>query len=238
MPVNIERVSIAAAETAEAVPVSARSLMINGKTAGETSPVRSGWPMIGRKRIHPRCEVQRHPRRCRERGRSANREFGGAVQLTVDNISVYLTGRGGICSKRIAALSIAGGGAKGDHNLLKIDDAAAGAADFAEGPFCECRPVETLNLGINFFGAPPGIPFSTTTGHIRPHHDLKPSRGRRAHILLAAELIRSICFCAILILMSARCCRRWQLKNLLQILSEPNLLGAINGKEASFVARR
>src|SRR5580692_2247607 len=39
MPVNIERVAIAAAETAEAVPVSARSLMINGKAPGETSLV-------------------------------------------------------------------------------------------------------------------------------------------------------------------------------------------------------
>ena len=39
LPVNIERVSVAAPETAEAVPVSARSLMINGKAPGETSVV-------------------------------------------------------------------------------------------------------------------------------------------------------------------------------------------------------
>src|ERR1700758_2077419 len=39
MPVNIERVSIAAPETAEAVPGSARSLMINGRAPGETSLV-------------------------------------------------------------------------------------------------------------------------------------------------------------------------------------------------------
>ncbi len=37
MPVNIERVSVSAPETAEAVPISARSLMINGRAPGETS---------------------------------------------------------------------------------------------------------------------------------------------------------------------------------------------------------
>src|SRR5439155_25874569 len=35
--VNIERVSIASPETAEAVPVNARTLMINGKAPGNTS---------------------------------------------------------------------------------------------------------------------------------------------------------------------------------------------------------
>jgi len=39
MAMNIERVSIASPEIAEAVPVSARSLMVNGKTPGETSLV-------------------------------------------------------------------------------------------------------------------------------------------------------------------------------------------------------
>jgi Flp pilus assembly secretin CpaC len=39
MPVDIERVSIAAPLIAEAVPVSARSLMVNGKTPDETSLV-------------------------------------------------------------------------------------------------------------------------------------------------------------------------------------------------------
>ena len=36
---DIERVSIAAPETAEAVPVNTRSLMINGKAPGETSAI-------------------------------------------------------------------------------------------------------------------------------------------------------------------------------------------------------
>src|SRR5580704_14552279 len=39
VPADIERISIAAPETAEAVPVSMRTVMINGKAPGETSAI-------------------------------------------------------------------------------------------------------------------------------------------------------------------------------------------------------
>ena len=66
MPVNIERVSVANPETAEAVPVSARSLMINGKAPGRDQP-RDLVERRIEKGIRRRREDQRLPHRGRER---------------------------------------------------------------------------------------------------------------------------------------------------------------------------
>ena len=75
MAVNIERVSVAAPETVEAVPVSARSLMINGKLPGETSLV--VWLSDGSRREYD-VDVSIGGSRIAAAQEQLRREFGGS----------------------------------------------------------------------------------------------------------------------------------------------------------------
>ena len=77
MPVNIERVSVAAPETVEAVPVSARSLMINGKAPGETSLV--VWLSDGSRKEYD-VDVKIGAARIAAAKDQLEREFGNNVQ--------------------------------------------------------------------------------------------------------------------------------------------------------------
>jgi pilus assembly protein CpaC len=229
MPVNIERVSIAAAETAEAVPVSARSLMINGKAPGETSLVI--WLTDGSRREYV-LDVKISAARIDAAKEQIDREFGGAVQLAVDNTSVYLTGRVRDLFEADRALSIATGLGK-VVNLLKIDTPPQERQILLKVRFADVDRSKSLNLGINFFGAPHGIPFNTTTGTSAPTTITSlPAAGAPTTFSLS-DTLNLLLFDphfnvgATLQALAAQ--------NVLQILSEPNLL-AMNGKEASFVA--
>jgi pilus assembly protein CpaC len=229
MPVNIERVSIAAPETAEAVPVSARNLMINGRTPGETSLVI--WLSDGSRREY-NLDVKINASRIDAAKEQVDREFGGNVQLTVDNASVYLTGRVKDLYEADRALSIATVLGK-VVNLLKIDTPPQERQILLRVRFADVDRSKALNLGINFFGAPHGIPFNTTTGQSAPTTiGTLPVAGAPTSFSLS-DTLNLLLFDphfnvgATLQALAAQ--------NILQILSEPNLL-AMNGKEASFVA--
>src|SRR5258705_495442 len=84
--VNIERVSVASPEIAEAVPVNPRTLMINGKAPGETSVII--WLDNGPRQEYD-LNVRLSPSRIDGATRQAEEEFGGKVHLKVDNASVY-----------------------------------------------------------------------------------------------------------------------------------------------------
>lgn len=229
MPVNIERVSVAAPLTAEAVPVSARSLMINGKAPGETSLVI--WLSDGSRREYD-VNVAITGSRIDAAREQINREFGDTVQLTVDNTSVYLTGMVKDLYEADRALSIANAVGKA-INLLKIESPPQARQILLKVRFADVDRTKSLNLGINFFGAPHGIPFSTTTGEFAPTTvGALPASGTPTSFSLSDTLN--------LLLFDPHfnvgaTIQALAAQNILQILAEPNLL-AINGKEASFVA--
>jgi pilus assembly protein CpaC len=229
MPVNIERVAIAAPETAEAVPVSARSLMINGKAPGETSLV--VWLTDGSRREY-NLDVKVNAARIDAAKEQLNREFAGGVQLTVDNGSVYLTGRVRDLYEADRALSIATALGR-VINLLKIETPAQERQILLKVRFADVDRSKSLQLGVNFFGAPHGIPFNTTTGQSAPTTiGTLPVAGAPTTFSLS-DTLNLLLFDphfnvgATLQALAAQ--------NILQILSEPNLL-AMNGKEASFVS--
>jgi pilus assembly protein CpaC len=229
MPVNIERVSIASPETAEAVPTSARNLMINGRAPGETSLVI--WLADGSRREYI-IDVKISASRIDAAKEQIEREFGGAVQLSADNLSVYLTGRVRDLFEADRALSIATAVGK-VINLLKIDTPPQERQILLKVRFADVDRSKSLNLGINFFGAPGGIPFNTTTGTSAPSTiSSLPTPGVPTTFTLSDTLNLLLYdphfnVGATLQALAAQ--------NVLQILSEPNLL-AINGKEASFVS--
>ena len=79
--VDIDRVSVAAPDFAEAVPVSPRTIIVNGKLAGETSLV--VWLSDGTRRQYDITVIPSVARVVAAR-QQLQKEFGGEVQLTVD----------------------------------------------------------------------------------------------------------------------------------------------------------
>ena len=80
--VSIDRVSVASPEIAEAVPVSTRTLVINGKSQGETSLV--VWLSDGTRQQYD-VVVSLSGAKVAAARLQLEREFEGKVQITVDN---------------------------------------------------------------------------------------------------------------------------------------------------------
>ncbi len=227
MPVNIERVSVAAPETAEAVPVSARSLMVNGHLPGETSLVI--WLADGTRREYD-VNVEISPARLVAVREQLATEFGDAVHITVDNGSVYLAGHVADLFASERAVSI--GSTMGKVvNLLRVDVPPAAQQILLKVRFADVDRSRASDLGINFFGNPSGYPFNATVGTYSPTTITSLSAGSAGYSL--SDSLNLLLFDPHLQIGST--IKALQNENLLQILAEPNVL-AINGKEASFVA--
>jgi pilus assembly protein CpaC len=229
LPMNIERVSIAAPETAEAVPVSARSLMINGRAAGDTSLVI--WLNDGSRREY---DVQVKPNSAKVDAAKAlmEQELGGNVQLTVDNGTVYLTGKVRDLFEADRAASI--GATLGKViNLLKVDLPPQERQILLKVRFADVDRSKSSDLGANFFGAPVGFPFSTTTGSYGATTVSGLPVGGAPTAFSLSDSLNLLFFDPHLNIGATL--KALANRNVLQILAEPNVL-AMNGKEASFVA--
>jgi pilus assembly protein CpaC len=227
LPVNIERVSVAAPETAEAVPVSARALMINGKAPGETSLV--VWLSDGTRREYD-IDVKVGASRIQAAKEQIEREFGSEVQLSVDNGSVYLTGRLRNLVEAQRAVSIAETLGK-VVNLLKVDVPPQERQIMLKVRFADVDRSKSLDLGMNLFGDYRGYPFSATTGAFSPTRVTSISGGTTNFSL--SDSLNLLLFDPHLNIGTTL--KALANQNVLEILAEPNLL-AMNGKEASFVA--
>jgi pilus assembly protein CpaC len=227
MTVNIERVSVAAPETVEAVPVSARSLMINGKIPGETSLVI--WLADGSRKEYD-VDVKIGAARIEAAKDQLEREFGGKVQLTVDSSSVYLSGTLKDMYQAQRAVAIASAVGK-VVNLLNVSVAPQERQVLLKVRFADVDRSKSLALGINMFGIIKGYPFTETAGTAGSTVISSIQNGATQFTLSDALNLflfdpHSNIGASIQALAG---------KNVLQILAEPNLL-AMNGKEASFVA--
>jgi pilus assembly protein CpaC len=228
MPVNIERVSVPSPETAEAVPVSARSLMINGKAPGETSLV--VWLSDGTRREYD-VNVKVGTTRFQAAKDQIDREFGADVQLTMDNGTVYVTGRLRDLFEAQRAVSIAETLGK-VVNLLKVDLPPQQRQIMLKVRFANVDRSKSLDLGTNLFGNYRGYPFSTTTGAFSPTRvtDLTSGVGSGFSLSDALNLLLFDPHLNIGATLKALANQ-----NILEILAEPNVL-AMDGKEASFLA--
>ena len=238
MPVNIERVSVATPEIAEAVPVSARSLMINGRAPGETSLV--VWLNDGSRREYD-VNVQIAPARLVAAREQMAAEFGPEVKIAVDNGAVYLTGRVPDLYASDRAVSIAGTIGR-VVNLLKVNVPPQAQQILLKVRFANVDRSRASDLGINFFGAPQGFPFTASVGTYSPSiitgvtsSTLSGTGGGSSSsaTLSLSDALNLLFFDPHLILGATL--KALQSQSVLQILAEPNVL-AINGKEASFIA--
>jgi pilus assembly protein CpaC len=229
MPVNIERVSVAAPETAEAVPVSARSLMINGRAPGETSLV--VWLSDGSRREYT-VDVRINASRIQAAKEQVQLEFGDTVQLTVDNQNVYLSGRVRDLFSADRAVSIATALGR-VVNLLKVEIPPQERQILLKVRFADVDRSKSLGLGLNVFGAPHGFPFTSSTGQYAGSTvSALPVAGAPTTFSLS-DALNLFLFDPHANIGAAL--QALAAQNILQILAEPNLL-AMNGKEASFVA--
>jgi pilus assembly protein CpaC len=228
MPVDIERVSIAAPLIAEAVPVSARSLMVNGKLPGETSLVI--WLSDGSRREYD-IDVKLAAARIQAAKEQLATEFGQDVQLAVDNLSVYLTGRVRDLYAANRAVAIAETMGK-VVNLLKVDVPEPSEQILLKVRFADVDRSKERQLGINFFGAAQGIPFTSTTGQFSPTPATALGTGATTPFSLS-DALNLFMFDPHLNIGTT--IEALQNNSVLEILAEPNVL-AMNGKEASFVA--
>jgi len=236
MPVNIERVSIAAPETAEAVPVSARTLMINGRTPGETSLVI--WLSDGSRREFD-LVVSVNLARVEAATQQLERELGGQARVTVDNGVVYLTGHVRDTFEADRALLIASTLGR-VVNLLKVDAPAQERQILLKVRFADVDRAKSQDLGASFLGAVSGgFPFSVSTGSARGGNlgvtgsQAGSNNGTAATSFSLSDALNILLFDSHLNIGAT--IKALASQNVLQILAEPNLL-AINGKEASFVA--
>jgi pilus assembly protein CpaC len=230
--VDIERVSIAAPEIAEAVPVSARSLMVNGKTAGETSLVI--WLTDGSRREYD-VDVKLAASRIQAAKDQIATEFGEDVQVAVSNASVYLTGRVRDLYAANRAVSIAETIGK-VVNLLKVDVPEAAQQILLKVRFADVDRSKERDLGINFFGVAQGVPFTATTGQFSStvaNSLPAPGAGGATTPFSLADSLNLFMFDPHLNIGDT--IKALESSSVLEILAEPNVL-AINGKEAGFVA--
>jgi len=228
MPVNVERVSVASPTTAEAVPVSPRTLMINGKASGETSLII--WLADGSRREYDLL-VSVNNARLEAAREQIKREFDDKVELTVDATYVYLTGLVPDLFEAERAVSIAK--SLGTVvNLLKIQTPPQEQQILVKVRFADVDRTKSLNAGINFFGAPHNWPFNVGTGSTPPSTLQSFVAGAAPAFTLADSLnILTIDPHANV----GATLQALAAQNLLQILAEPNLL-TMNGKTASFLA--
>jgi len=231
MPVDIERVSIASPEIAEAVPVSARSIMINGKTPGETSLV--VWLSDGSRREFD-VDVKIAASRIQAAKDQINAEYGGSVQLIVDNGSAYLTGRVHDLYAADRAVTIADTVGK-TVNLLKVDVPEAAPQILLKVRFADVDRSKERDLGASFFGTIKGYPFTATTGQFggTTVSNLPNAQNSNTTTFSLADSLNLFMFDPHINVGDS--IKALESRNILEILAEPNVL-AMNGKEASFVA--
>ena len=231
MSVNIERVSVAAPETVEAVPVSARSLMVNGRAPGETSLV--VWLSDGSRREYD-VDVKVGAARIQVAQDQIKREFGDDVQLTVDNAAAYITGRvkDMYQAQRAVAIAITVGRVV---NLLKVDIPPQERQILLKVKFADIDRSKAADYGVNLFGNPAGWPATAKVGTYPATtvSGITSTGSGSATTFSINDALNLFMFDPHANIGAT--VKDLAARNILQILAEPNLL-AMNGKEASFVA--
>jgi len=222
---DIQRVSVADPQISEAVPVTPRTLMVNGKAPGETSLVvwlndgtRSEYSVLVR-------VGDTHISAVREQ---LDREFGPGLKVSADSGSVYLTGtvKNLVASQRAVSIAETLGKVV---NLLNVEAPARETQILLKVRFANVDRSRAQELGVSFVGTPREFPFSVRTG-VGAGGAVTSVSPPAVSLTDALNLL----FWDPQINVGATL-RALASKNVLQILAEPNLL-AMNGHEASFVA--
>lgn len=231
-PVHIQRVSVGDATRAEAMAVTPREVLVNGKAPGETSLII--WQQGGNRLMFD-LRVQPSTMKLEAVREEIRKELPSQdVSLTVEGANVFLRGTVADLVSAERAASIAGTLGK-TVNLLRVKTPPIEEQILLKVRFANVDRVATQELGVNFFSTGAGnTPGTVTTGQFTPPRvDVANGAGSQGTQVTLTDALNVFLFRPDLNLGAT--IRALQSRRMLEILAEPNLL-AINGKQASFLA--
>jgi len=223
-PVRIERLAVANETLVEAVAIDPRQVLINGKSAGETSLI--VWQQGGTRLVYD-LTVRISPVRLDAVRQQLARDFPNEeINVTFENDTAFVRGtvRDVIAADRVMAIVATLGKSV---NLLRVEVPPVETQILLRVRFANVDRAASTDLGFNFAsgafnqstslttGQYPG-PAVSTTGQVSLSDALNVLLFRR-DINLAATI------------------KALESKRLLETLAEPNVL-TTNGKAADFVA--
>lgn len=231
-PVDIKRVSVSNPDVLEAVGISPREVLINGKLGGEATLVI--WQEDGDRRLYNVSVHQANTLLDTVRHELARELPGQDVSVDVDKDVVFLHGTVNdlISSNRAVAIAATMGKTV---NLLNVNMPPGDEQILLKVKFADVDRTRSSNLGINLFstGATNTIGGITTQQFSPPALSVQ-GNGKATSVETTLSNALNIFLYRPDLNLGATIAAL-EAKNVLQILAEPNVL-AINGKEASFLA--
>jgi pilus assembly protein CpaC len=224
---SIKRVSISNGDIAEAVAVSSKEILLNGKSQGDTTLML--WDVTG-----TRSEYEIHvlPNSAQIEAVKAEllKEVGPAASLTVEGKNVFLRGTVNDEVTADRALAIASTIGK-VVNLLRVSVGPSDPQILLKVRFANISRNAVQQLGFNLFSTDQKGVANVTTGQFGtpPAFDLSSSSPKvtLTDLLNIFYLRPDLNMAAVI--------RALEVRNLLEILAEPNLL-TVSGRPASFLA--
>ena len=225
-PVNIQRIAVGDLSKAEAIAVSPREVLVNGKGVGDTSLII--WQQGGNRLLFD-LRVRPSTSRLDTVRLELQKELPGQdVNLSLDDTNVFV--RGTVIDMVSADRAVAIAATLGKPvNLLRVNVPASEQQILLRVRFADVDRTASQDLGVNLFSTGAG----NTTGSVSTGQYTTPIVSPTGGTFSLTDALNVFLFRPDLKLGTT--IRALQAKSLLQILAEPNLL-AINGKEASFLA--
>jgi len=231
---DVRRVSISNSEIAEAVVISPREILVNGKTSGETSMV--VWRQAGDRLLYT-VNVVKNTSELETARREIREELPGQpITLELENNAVFLRGVASNLTSANRALAIANSLGK-CINLLKVNIPPTEPQILLKIRFANVDRSASQSLGLNFFsnGATNTVGSVSTQQFSPPRPGNSVQGGTRASssTFTLSDALNIFLFRPDLNLGAT--IQALAARNLLQILAEPNLL-TLNEHPASFLA--
>jgi pilus assembly protein CpaC len=227
-PQGIRRIAIANGDIAEAVVITSKELLLNGKTQGDTTLIL--WDPQGN-RANYTVHVAASPKVDAIRS-ELEREVGPNVSLVISGNAVFLRGTVRDITAADRAISIAATLGK-VVNLLRVETPPSDPQILLKVRFADVDRSAAQSLGINIFGTDPSKGIGTaTTGQFGAAPSLTWTSNKSAAATVS-DYLNLFFFRPDLNIGAV--VKALEDKNLLQILAEPNLL-TMSGRAASFLA--
>ncbi len=227
-PVNIQRVSVANGDLAEAVAATPREIVVNGKAPGETTLI--VWQQGGNRLLFDLSILPSTTRLESVRGQLAKELAGQEVSLNIEGENVFLRGTVKDLVSADRAERIAATLGK-TVNLLNVVVPPVETQVLLKVRFANVDRAASTELGANFISTGTlRTDGRLTTGAFSPPAVTELGSNQKFTL---TDALNVFLFRPDLNLGAT--IRALQSKRLLEILAEPNVL-AINGRSASFLA--
>lgn len=221
-PLDIRRLSVANGDLAEAVAVNPKEVLINGKTAGETSLI--VWQQNGSRLIYDLTVRMSNAKLDAVRQQIAKDFPSEDINVTFENDTAFVRGTVRDVTAAERVMSMAGTLGK-TVNLLRADVPPVEQQVVLKVKFANVDRSASQQLGANFFNGS----FNQQT-HVGTGGGITNDAGKSFNLGSAVNI-----FLQRPDINLAAAITALQSKRALEVLAEPNLL-AISGQQASFLA--